>query len=156
MFESCHEELVNDACENYDNAAEYFEKLYENRINFAHCFRSGLTLRGNQTNNFVESQFLVLKDVVLKRTKEFNIVALVGRLTTDLESYYKEKLLSVADGSFDGSFRMRFMGKGKAKKDGGLGYKVPTEDEKASFSGKVKKFSKDISQVASFTDSDKW
>ena len=51
VFESCYEELVNDTCENYGNAAEYFEKLYEDHINFAHCFRSGLTLRGDQTSN---------------------------------------------------------------------------------------------------------
>ena len=42
----------------------------------------------NQTNNFVELQFLVLKDVILKRMKGFNVVALIGRLTTDWERSY--------------------------------------------------------------------
>ena len=103
----------------YDNAVKYFEKLYEDCKDFAHCYRSDLLLRGNQTNNFVESQFLVVKDIILKRTKpkEYNVVALFMKLTTELENHYKEKMLSIADGSFDGHFRRRYMGKGKTKND---------------------------------------
>jgi hypothetical protein len=47
------------------------------------CFRSDLLTRGNRTNNFVEAQFLVLKDVILKRVKEYNVVALIGRITVE-------------------------------------------------------------------------
>ena len=91
---------------------------------FALCFQYNLLVRGNQTNNFVESQFLVLRDVLLRRVKEYNVVGLFDKLTIDLENHYKEKLLSIADGSFDGNFRHRFLGKDKQKADGGQGFKV--------------------------------
>lgn len=153
LFQCYYDELRNDACEPYDNAVQYFDKLYEDRESFAHCFRSDLLLRGNQTNNFVESQFLVVKYVILKRTKEYNVVVLIERLTTDLESHYQEKLLCSADASFDGHYRRRFMGKQKTKKDGGKGYKLLNEDEKETFLKNVKKFSNDVFKVASLTDS---
>lgn len=44
----------------------------------------------------------MLKDVILGRVKEYNLVALFDRLTVDLENRYKEKLLLVIDRSFDG------------------------------------------------------
>jgi hypothetical protein len=58
-----------------------------------------LLVRGNQTNNFVEVQFLVLKDLLLRRVKEYNVVGLFDKLTIDLENHFKDKLLSIADGS---------------------------------------------------------
>ena len=128
LFECHYDKLLHDTCDHYNNAVQYFEKLYEDHENFAHCFRRDLLMRGNQTNNFVESQFLVLKDVILRRTKEYNVVALIERLTTDLESHYQEKLLSIADGSFDGHYRKRFMGKWKTNKDGGQGYRQVSEE----------------------------
>jgi hypothetical protein len=43
-------------------------------------------------NNIIEAQFLVLKDIIVKRTKEYNIVALLEWLLVELEDHYKEKL----------------------------------------------------------------
>ena len=86
---------------------------------------------GNHTNNFVESQFLVL-------VKEYNIIALFERLTVDLENHYKEKLLSVADGSFDGHYRKSFMG--KQKKSGDHGFVVPSKDNQKRFIKNVIEF----------------
>ena len=150
QFEQHYEDLLHEI-EPYDNASLYFEELYSDREAFAHCYRSSLPIRGNHTNNFVESQFLVLKDIILKRTEEYNVVALLDRLLTDLDSHYKEKLLSIADGSFDGHFRRRFKGKGKTKKDGGQGFIIPTEDEQLRFAETVKKFPNDIFEVESLS-----
>ena len=74
-------------------------------------------------------RFLVLKDVLLKRVKEYNLVGLFDKLTIDLENHCKDKLLSIADRSFDGNFRHRFLRKDKWKADGGQGFKVPTRLE---------------------------
>ena len=41
---------------------------------------------------------------------------LIDKLTSDLEDHYKNKLLSIADGSYDGVYRHRFMGKRKGWK----------------------------------------
>ncbi len=114
LFERLYCSLLSDKIvQDYEKALKYFDELYEDREAFALCFRSSLLVRGNQTNNFVESQFLVLKDIILRRTKEYNVVALMDKITVDLEDHYKAKLLSIADGSYDGHFRRRFIGKGK-------------------------------------------
>ena len=39
--------------------------------------RQGLFTRGNNTNNYSEATMRIIKDVILNRTKAFNVVALV-------------------------------------------------------------------------------
>ena len=149
VFEECYVELLDEMEETYPQAFKYFEDLYEERHLFALCFRNTLLVRGNQTNNFVESQFLIIKDVILGRVKEYNLVALFDRLTVDLENHYKEKLLSVVDGSFDGHYRRRFMGKQKQKNDGTHGFKVPSVETQKEFLETVQEFPDGIFQVSS-------
>ena len=108
----------------------YFSELYVDREYFALCFRSSLLVRGNQANNFVESQSLLLKDIILRRTKEYNVVALLDNIAVDLEDHYKTNLLPIADGDYDGHFRRRLVGKRKISKSGGQGYAAPNEDER--------------------------
>ena len=76
------------------------------------------------------------------------------KLTTELENHYKEKLLSIADGSFDGHFSRRYMGKGKTKNDA-QSYKRPNEKEKEKVLQNVKKFASYVFQVASLTVSNR-
>jgi hypothetical protein len=153
-FEECYSDLLGDEIvQSYENALEYFEDLQGAKQEFALCFRSDLMTRGNRTNNFVEAQFLVLKDVILKRMREYNVVALIGRITVDLENHYKDKMLSIADGSFDGSFRSRFIGKGR--KVDPTGYKIPTEEEKRIFMETIKTFPNDVFEVQSLSDVEK-
>ena len=45
--------------------------------------------------------------------KEYNVDGLTDKLTTNLEDHYQDKLLSIANGSFDSHYRQRLMGKGK-------------------------------------------
>ena len=118
---------------------------------FALCFRSSLRVRGNQTNNFVEAQFLVLKDILLRRVKEYNVVGLFDKLTADLENHFKDKLLSIADGSF----RRRFLGKSKRKVDGGQGFKVPTQQEQKTYLEKVITYEHNVFEVPSLSEEDK-
>ena len=156
MFEWCYEELLDETEETYPQAFNYFEDLYEQRQSFALCFPTLLLVRGNQINNFVESQFLVLKDVILGRVKEYNLVALFDRLTVDLENHYKEKLLSVIDGSFDGHYRRHFMGKQKQKNDAAKRFKVPSEDTQKKFLETVREFPNSIFQVSSVSLEKQW
>ena len=74
------------------------------------AYRSNLPVRGNNTNNYVEAQFLVIKDEILNRVKEYNVAGLVDKLTTNLEAHYTAKLLSITDGPFDGVHSGRFKG----------------------------------------------
>lgn len=130
LFEVSYSEMLNDGrCKHYANLKHYLETFYDEKA-FALCFRTELPVRGNHTNNFAEYQFLVLKDTILRRAKEYNVVGLVEKLTTDFEDHYKDKLLPIADGSFDGQYRQRFMGKGK---DGRVGFNNPNEEEHSQY-----------------------
>ena len=76
-FDDIYESLLeNPSIEDNESAYDYFQNVYDLKDAFALSHRSSLPVRDNQTNNFVEAQFLVLKDIILRRTKEFNIVAL--------------------------------------------------------------------------------
>ena len=67
-------------------------------------------MRGNNTNNYIEAQFLVIKDKILNRVKEYNVVGLFKKLAVDLENHYKDKLISVTTGSFDAVYSPRYKG----------------------------------------------
>ena len=141
----CAEMFEDDKCKQYANLTSYVSNLCEKEA-FALCFRTHLPVRGNHTNNFVEAQFLVLKDTILGRVKEYNVVGLLDRITTDLEDHYKTKLLSLADGSFDGHYRHRFMGKGK---DGSTGFPTPTPEQQSTYLSSVQQFDNNVFTIAS-------
>lgn len=152
IFEDFYSELLNDGrCNRYANLIHYLETLYDGKEAFALCFRAELPVRGNHTNNFAEAQFLVLKDTILRRVKEYNIVGLIDKVTIDLEDHYKDKLLSLADGSLDGQYRQRFLGRGK---DGGTGFKVPNQEERDWYLHTVEQFSNNVFTVESLSESD--
>ena len=94
----------------YPKAGRYFESVLDIKEGWALAHRSNLVLRENNTNNYVESQFLVIKDEILNRVKEYNVVGLLDKPSIDLDYHYKTKMLSLADGSFDGIYRNRFKG----------------------------------------------
>ncbi|XP_048589237.1 uncharacterized protein LOC116618843 [Nematostella vectensis] len=147
-FENSFSELLNDDhCMENPTLVSYLQKLYNDKESFALCFRKELPVRGNHTNNFAEAQFLVLKDIILRRTKEYNVVGLLDKLTIDLEDHYKNKLLSIADGSFDGTYRHRFMGKGKGK--GSFGFNVPDRKELDGYLSSVESFGNNTFKVGS-------
>ena len=102
--------------------------VYEERESWALCYRANLPLRGNNTNNYCEAQFLVMKDEILNRQKEVNVVGLLDKFTLEFDQHYRNKLLSVASGKYDGVYSRRFKGQGKTKADG-VGFKKPTADE---------------------------
>ncbi|XP_032226009.1 uncharacterized protein LOC116609235 [Nematostella vectensis] len=147
LFEDCFSELLNDdKCKCYPNLVDYLGTLYIEKEAFALCFRTELRVRGNHTNNFAEAQFLVLKDTILRRVKEYNVVGLISKLTVELEDHYKDKLFSIADGSFDGLYRRRFMGKGT---DGSSGFRTPDLRERDLYLSTVEKFNNDVFKVRS-------
>ena len=67
---------------------------------------------------FVEAQFLVIKDSILCRQRQFNVNMLLDKLFSEFEEHFKIKLLSFADGPFDGVYSKRFMGFSKNEKTG--------------------------------------
>lgn len=94
----------------YKNCAKYFEDLCNISERWALSFRNDMLTRGSNTNNYIEAQFLVIKDSLLKRQRQYNINMLFDKLTSEFEDHYKHRLLSVADGTFDGVYSQRFKG----------------------------------------------
>lgn len=68
--EEAYESVVDTFGDTYPNFKNYLKHVYEYRERWCICYRNDVLIRGNNTNNLVESQFLVLKDNVLNRTKE--------------------------------------------------------------------------------------
>ncbi|XP_066917456.1 uncharacterized protein [Clytia hemisphaerica] len=92
----------------YEHCISYFEELFSLSKSWAKCFRSEILIRGSHTNNYVESQFLVIKDSILRRQRQFNINMLLDKLMVEFEDHYKNRLLSIADSTFDGVYSQRF------------------------------------------------
>lgn len=92
----------------YPHFAKYVADIYEDRTSWALCHRADLPMRGNNTSNYCEAQFLVIKDEILNRQKEVNVVALLDKFSTEFDQHYRNKLLAVASGKFDGIYSRRF------------------------------------------------
>ena len=67
----------------YDNAQRYIECVFQCRKVWSKFFRTVLPIRGNDTNNYVECNFLVLKDFILQRMKEYNVNGFIDRFIND-------------------------------------------------------------------------
>ncbi len=82
------DDLVSDTASNYPGFVKYITDVFEECEAWAMCYRVELPLRGNNTNNLCEAQFLVIKDTILNRQKEVNIVGLMDKLTNELDQHY--------------------------------------------------------------------
>jgi hypothetical protein len=101
----------------YVRYVEYCEKMYERRRQWAVCYRKELPMRGNDTNNYVESAMRVLKDHIFDRVRAYNVTQLIDFLLTRLPSYYERRLIDLANGKTDVFVAKRFLpgGEGIAK-----------------------------------------
>ena len=65
------------------------------------AYRCNLRLRGNHTQNFVESMFRMVKDVIFQRAKAFNLVQMLDFIVNHLELYFERSLLNIAQSRFE-------------------------------------------------------
>ncbi|XP_066926380.1 uncharacterized protein [Clytia hemisphaerica] len=138
--------------EKYKNLKAYLKTVFAYKERWCLLYRRGLLTRGNNTNNFVESQFLVLKDNILCRTKEININGLIQKLVIEFMDHYKVKLLGVANGRYDGIYSKRlFKGESKDKKTA-IGFKLPPVAELEIVEQKIVTRADDLYVVPSFTN----
>jgi hypothetical protein len=75
---------------------KYLEGLYEKRDLWAHCFREQCE---HHTNNVVESAFRKLKDLILHRTRAYNIAQLLDFLTVRQDLSYVSRYIDASNGS---------------------------------------------------------
>ena len=111
-YEKAHKDLADSSSTTQicKNCLKYFEELFSISQCWARCFRKDQLVRGSNTNNYVEPQFLVVKDTILRRQRQCIINQLLRKLIIEFENHFKQRLLRVADGTFDGVFSARFKG----------------------------------------------
>ncbi|PKK62582.1 hypothetical protein RhiirC2_790173, partial [Rhizophagus irregularis] len=64
-----YDEFKQQFYHHYPQLRKHFELLWERRCFWALSFRSELHMRGNNTNNYIERSFGILKDIVFARTQ---------------------------------------------------------------------------------------
>jgi hypothetical protein len=80
----------------YPLLRKHFNLLWEKRQYWALSFRVGLPMRGNNTNNYIERSFGLLKDIIFARTQAYNPVQVFQFIITSMERFYMRRLLGVA------------------------------------------------------------
>ena len=73
----------------YRYALIYFSDLFLSKQEWAVCYRNNSWLRGPNTNNFVEAQFLVIKYSILLHQRQFNVNMLLDELFSEFEEHFK-------------------------------------------------------------------
>lgn len=74
LLHSMSEKILNEGyekiveggfCKKYPQFLRYMQYLWKQKKEWASCYRVGLPLRGNNTSNYVEVAFRILKDSIL-------------------------------------------------------------------------------------------
>ena len=93
-----YHELKDTYYQQYPLFRKHYELLWNRRRDWAYSFRSGLLLRGNHTNNYIERSFGLLKDIIFARTQAFNSVQVFRFVTENMERFYERRLFGFAHG----------------------------------------------------------
>lgn len=80
--------------DNIDRASKFLNKKEQ----WVQLFRSNSMHRGHETNNYAEACIRILKDIILTRTKAFNVAAMVDFIASVWEEYFENRLLHYAYG----------------------------------------------------------
>ncbi|CAG8773372.1 37186_t:CDS:2 [Gigaspora margarita] len=79
------------------NELEITIEKAEHRQFWTLSFCLELPLRGNNTNNYIERGFGVMKDIIFTRTQAYNPVQMFQFITTSMERFYEKRLLRIAN-----------------------------------------------------------
>lgn len=88
--------LESDLVQKYPQFSKYLENLAQRKIEWCVAYRQDCLTRGHNTNNLVEASIRVFKDVVLKRCKAFNPVALAEFVVKVLEKHHQRRIQKFA------------------------------------------------------------
>ncbi|GFR01670.1 SWIM-type domain-containing protein [Trichonephila clavata] len=83
-------------CKNYPDYVKRFRNFLARKKEWILLFRKDLITRNNNTNNFSEASIRILKDVILSRTRAFNVIALCEFFLGVWEDYFTKKLFEFA------------------------------------------------------------
>ena len=120
------EQTLNDECRKlqldttalkYSNFISHTKMYWGRKTEWAVCFRDNATLRGIDTNNYAESGIRILKDIVFRRVRAYNLIQLFEFIVVTFELYYKRHLLAVAHNRMDRYISLRYKGLGASQVD---------------------------------------
>ncbi|CAB5379773.1 unnamed protein product [Rhizophagus irregularis] len=80
----------------YPQLHKHFELMWERRSIWALSFRFELYIRGNNTNNYIERSFGIIKDIVFARIQAYNCIQVFQFITQNMEMFYSLQLLNFA------------------------------------------------------------
>lgn len=93
-FEEALLDLENCGNENYKAHVE--SELMGIKEEWVKMFRNDVLNRGHNTNNYAEACIRILKEIILSRTKAFNVAAMVDFIINVWEKYFEARLLHYA------------------------------------------------------------
>ncbi|CAI6369766.1 unnamed protein product [Macrosiphum euphorbiae] len=80
----------------FPNFVKRFESYFKRKNEWVLMFRRDIITRGNNTNNYAEACIRILKEIILNRTKAYNVVALVEFICYVWEDYLILRILDHA------------------------------------------------------------
>ena len=101
----------------YNNFIKHVTVYWERRREWAVCYRNNVTTRGINTNNYAEAGIRILKDIVFKRIKAYNLIQVFEFIANNFEMYYERRLLAVAYNRMARYIALHYKGLGASKVD---------------------------------------
>ncbi|KAL5239393.1 hypothetical protein ACI65C_006803 [Semiaphis heraclei] len=83
-----------------------FERNFNRKEEVIKLYRLHILYRNHETNNYAEASIRVVKDILLSRTKAYNVVALVDFIVNVGENYFTLRLLDHAHDRHSESHRL--------------------------------------------------
>lgn len=81
-----------------DNFIKRFENNCKRQEQWVRYHRSKIIYRNHDTNNYAEASIRIIKDILLNRTKAYNVVALLDFIMSVGEEYFTLRILNHAHG----------------------------------------------------------
>jgi len=80
------------------NCIKIFEKNSKRQEQWVRFYRSRILYRNHDTNIYAKAYIRIMKDILLNRTKAYNVVALVDFIVSVGEEYFTLRILNHAHG----------------------------------------------------------
>jgi hypothetical protein len=99
--ESCQKAFDNAlllALKSFGNFLKYLQQCFARKIDWCFANRKSVINRSHNTNNLAETNFRLIKDIILGRLKAPNAVSLLSFICFEFDDYYCRRLTDVAFG----------------------------------------------------------
>jgi hypothetical protein len=132
---------IDELQEKYPKFHKRFTQQLDKKEGWVLLYRLPLLTRNNNTNNYSESSIRILKDVILNRTKAFNVVALIIFFIDVWDPYFVGRLSKLAFGRgaaqvllYDKLYKSAiYLNNCEVSKISEIEYEVPASDNVKSY-----------------------